>query len=168
MRGPIAAEAEKAVLPQPSRKQSVVGGAVIAIHRPMRPGLPCTIGSAGWSSASHCSRAFTCFARAWTCALYRPNDPPGARSVMGTRMSGTPTTRAAWTSTTSPARRYPPTRQADRPAMADNPRMRRFRPRWLAALLGGIVLPFDPVLGMVMLMVGLWRPKRNPPPKVLP
>ena len=33
--------------------------------------------------------------------------------------------------------------------------MRRFRPRWLSALLGGIVLPFDPVLGMVMLMVGL-------------
>jgi hypothetical protein len=52
--------------------------------------------------------------------------------------------------------------------MADNPFMRRFRPRWLAALLGGIVLPFDPVLGMVMLMVGLWRPKRNPPPNVLP
>jgi hypothetical protein len=46
--------------------------------------------------------------------------------------------------------------------------MRRFRPRWLTALLGGIVLPFDPVLGMVMLMVGLWRPKRKPVPKVLP
>jgi len=46
--------------------------------------------------------------------------------------------------------------------------MRRPRPRWLAALLGGIVLPFDPVLGMVMLMVGLWRPRRNPTPKVLP
>jgi hypothetical protein len=46
--------------------------------------------------------------------------------------------------------------------------MQRFRPRWLAALLGGIVLPFDPVLGMVMLMVGLWRPKRNTAPKVLP
>lgn len=59
-------------------------------------------------------------------------------------------------------------KQADRPAMADNPRMRRFRPRWLAALLGGIVLPFDPVLGMVMLMVGFWRPKPKPAPKVLP
>jgi hypothetical protein len=44
--------------------------------------------------------------------------------------------------------------------------MRRFRRRWLSALLGGIVLPFDPVLGMVMLMIGLW-PKRKPAPKVL-
>jgi hypothetical protein len=51
--------------------------------------------------------------------------------------------------------------------MSDNSRMPRFRPRWLTALLGGIVLPFDPVLGMVMLMVGLWRPRRKPTPKVL-
>jgi hypothetical protein len=50
--------------------------------------------------------------------------------------------------------------------MADNPAMRRFRPRWISALLGGIVLPFDPVLGMVMLMVGLW-PKRKTVPRVL-
>jgi hypothetical protein len=50
--------------------------------------------------------------------------------------------------------------------MADNPAMRRFRPRWLSALLGGIVLPFDPVLGIVLLMVGLWRPKRKPFPNV--
>jgi len=42
--------------------------------------------------------------------------------------------------------------------------MRRFRRRWLSALLGGIVLPFDPVLGMVMLVVGLWQPKRKPAP----
>lgn len=39
--------------------------------------------------------------------------------------------------------------------------MRRLRPRWLSALLGGIVLPFDPVLGMVILLVGLWRPKKK-------
>jgi hypothetical protein len=45
--------------------------------------------------------------------------------------------------------------------------MRRLRPRWLSALLGGIVLPFDPVLGLLLLMVGLWRPKRRPEPKVL-
>ena len=52
--------------------------------------------------------------------------------------------------------------------MSDNPRMRRFRPRWLSALLGGIVLPFDPVLGMVMLMVGLWPARRRTSvPKVL-
>jgi hypothetical protein len=51
--------------------------------------------------------------------------------------------------------------------MADNPPMRRNRRRWLGALLGGIVLPFDPVLGMVMLMIGLWQPKRKPAPKVL-
>jgi hypothetical protein len=50
--------------------------------------------------------------------------------------------------------------------MSDNPAMRRFRPRWLAALLGGIVLPFDPVLGMVMLMVGL-LPRRKAVPRVL-
>lgn len=43
--------------------------------------------------------------------------------------------------------------------IADNSAVRRIRPRWLSALLGGIVLPFDPVLGLVMLMVGLWRPK---------
>lgn len=51
--------------------------------------------------------------------------------------------------------------------MPDNPRMRRLKPRWLAALLGGIVLPFDPVLGLVMLMIGLSRPKRRPTPRVL-
>jgi hypothetical protein len=52
--------------------------------------------------------------------------------------------------------------------MSDNPRMRRFRPRWLSALLGGIVLPFDPVLGMVMIMVGLWpRRRQNTVPRVL-
>jgi hypothetical protein len=43
--------------------------------------------------------------------------------------------------------------------MADNPRMRRLKPRWLGALLGGIVLPFDPVLGLVLLAVGLARPR---------
>ncbi len=36
------------------------------------------------------------------------------------------------------------------------------RPRWISALLGGIVLPFDPMLGMVMLVIGLWQPKRKP------
>ena len=45
--------------------------------------------------------------------------------------------------------------------------MRRLRPRWLSALLGGIVLPFDPVLGLVLLMVGLSRPKAKPVAKVL-
>ena len=36
------------------------------------------------------------------------------------------------------------------------------RRRWISALLGGIVLPFDPLLGMVMLLVSLWQPKRAP------
>ncbi|MEO6797192.1 MAG: hypothetical protein ABI401_00700 [Candidatus Dormibacter sp.] len=41
--------------------------------------------------------------------------------------------------------------------------MRRgMRPRWISALLGGIVLPFDPLLGMVMLVIALWQPKRRP------
>ena len=57
--------------------------------------------------------------------------------------------------------------RAQAPGMPDNPRMRRLKPRWLAALLGGIVLPFDPVLGLVMLMIGLSRPKRRPTPRVL-
>ncbi len=47
------------------------------------------------------------------------------------------------------------------------PAMRRLRPRWLGALLGGIILPFDPVLGLVLLAVGLWRPKGRPPDNVL-
>jgi hypothetical protein len=52
--------------------------------------------------------------------------------------------------------------------MADNPRMRRIKPRWLGALLGGIVLPFDPVLGMVMLVIGLAaRPRPKSMPKVV-
>jgi hypothetical protein len=51
--------------------------------------------------------------------------------------------------------------------MADNPAMRQVRPRWLSALLGGIILPFDPVLGLVLLVVGLWRPKAKPVPRVL-
>lgn len=51
--------------------------------------------------------------------------------------------------------------------MADNPGMRRLRPRWLAALLGGIVLPFDPVLGLIVLMISLSRPKRPAAPRVV-
>jgi hypothetical protein len=52
--------------------------------------------------------------------------------------------------------------------MADNrPMRRRVRPRWISALLGGIVLPFDPMLGMVMLVIGLWQPKRKPQPEPL-
>ena len=51
--------------------------------------------------------------------------------------------------------------------MADNPGMRRLKPRWLAALLGGIVLPVDPVHGLIMLMIGLSRPNRNTTPRVL-
>jgi hypothetical protein len=51
--------------------------------------------------------------------------------------------------------------------MADNPAMRGLRPRWLSALLGGIILPFDPVLGLVLLVVGLWRPKAKPAAKGL-
>ena len=43
--------------------------------------------------------------------------------------------------------------------------MRRLRPRWLSALLGGIILPFDPVLGLVLLAVGLWRVKGKPAPR---
>ncbi|HSO93816.1 MAG TPA: hypothetical protein VLS53_05020 [Candidatus Dormibacteraeota bacterium] len=35
------------------------------------------------------------------------------------------------------------------------------RRRWISALLGGIVLPFDPMLGMVMLLIGLWQPRRK-------
>jgi hypothetical protein len=52
--------------------------------------------------------------------------------------------------------------------MPDNLTMpRRVRPRWISALLGGIVLPFDPMLGMVMLIIALWQPKRNTGSKVL-
>ena len=58
--------------------------------------------------------------------------------------------------------------RAEALAIADNRGVRRVQPRWLAALLGGIVLPFDPVLGLIMLMIGLSRPKRRPtPPRVL-
>jgi hypothetical protein len=50
--------------------------------------------------------------------------------------------------------------------MSDNaPVRRRSRARWFGALLGGIVLPFDPVLGMVMILVGLWRPKQKAVPE---
>ena len=38
---------------------------------------------------------------------------------------------------------------------------RPIRRRWISALLGGIVLPFDPMLGMVMLLIGLWQPRRK-------
>lgn len=41
--------------------------------------------------------------------------------------------------------------------LRDNPFMPRKR-RWLGAVLGGLILPFDPLLGMVLLLVGLWRP----------
>jgi len=67
----------------------------------------------------------------------------------------------------NPLTRWCPARPSHLPKMSDNPAVRHFRPRWLSALLGGIVLPFDPVLGMVMLIVGLWRPKRKPTPTVL-
>jgi hypothetical protein len=46
--------------------------------------------------------------------------------------------------------------------MPDNRGMPRpIRRRWVSALLGGIVLPFDPMLGMVMLLIGLWQPRRK-------
>jgi hypothetical protein len=80
-----------------------------------------------------------------------------------TRIPTTPTPSMSKTNQPTPWHRP---RQAHRPAMPDNPPMRRFRPRWLSALLGGIVLPFDPVLGMVILMVGL-LPKRRTAPRVL-
>ncbi len=35
--------------------------------------------------------------------------------------------------------------------------------RWVGALLGGLMLPFDPLLGIVLLMVGLWRPRAGRP-----
>lgn len=38
---------------------------------------------------------------------------------------------------------------------------RRPRPRWLAALLSGLVLPLDPVLGLALLSVSLFRPRRK-------
>lgn len=53
--------------------------------------------------------------------------------------------------------------------MSDNAAVRRRgRARWFSALLGGIVLPFDPVLGMVMLLVGLWRPREKQFPEGMP
>jgi hypothetical protein len=51
--------------------------------------------------------------------------------------------------------------------MPDNRAMSSQRPRWLSALLGGILLPIDPVLGLIILMIGLSRPKRKPRPRVL-
>ena len=59
------------------------------------------------------------------------------------------------------------TTRARRAPMPDNRGMPGPKPRWLSALLGGIVLPFDPILGLVILMVSLWRPKRRPMPRVL-
>jgi hypothetical protein len=63
--------------------------------------------------------------------------------------------------------RWSGTTRARRAPMPDNRGMPRPKPRWLSALLGGIILPFDPVLGLVILMVSLWRPKRRPMPRVL-
>jgi hypothetical protein len=158
--------AVKAASPQLSRKRSVVGGAATVIPRPTKPGSLSITGSAGSSSACPSWRAFTCFGRASTCARSRRSAQPGARRVrqgLTTRIPMTPTPSMSKTNRLTPWRRA---RQAHRPAMSDNPAMRRFRPRWLSALLGGIVLPFDPVLGMVMLMVGLW-PKRKAAPRVV-
>ena len=36
------------------------------------------------------------------------------------------------------------------------------KPRWISALLGGLVLPFDPLLGMVLLVVGLYGRSSRP------
>src|ERR1700736_2880761 len=160
--------AVKAASPQLSRKRSVAGGAGTVIPRPTKPGSPSTTGSAGWSSACPSWRAFTCFGRASTCARSRRSARPGARRVrpvVTTRIPMTPTPSMSKTNRLTPWRRGRP---AHRPAMSDNPAMRRFRPRWLSALLGGIVLPFDPVLGMVMIMVGLWpRSRQKTVPRVL-
>lgn len=75
---------------------------------------------------------------------------------------------AASTSRMSRPMRSPAANRAAGARMADNPRMRRIKPRWLGALLGGVVLPFDPVLGMVMLVIGLAaRPRSKPMAKIL-
>ena len=97
----------------------------------------------------------------------RPSDRHGV--IRTTPVLTTPivTMRMASMSKTSRPTPWVRNRRARLVAMADNPAMRRFRPRWLSALLGGIILPLDPVLGLVLLMVGLWRPKAKSVPKVL-
>ena len=157
-----------AALPQPSRRRWADGGAATVIRRPRRPGSRFTTGSGGWWSGCRSWKVFTCFARASTSAPFRRSGRCAGRRARRAptrdiRMMTTPST-----STTNQLMRSPRPSRARRPAMSDNPRMRRFRPRWLSALLGGIVLPFDPVLGMVMIMVGLWpRRRQNTVPRVL-
>ena len=155
----------KVDLPQPSRRRSVAGGGGIVILRRRRPGSRSTIASDGWSSVSRTWRAFICFARAWTCDPWPPSGRRGVRKA--NRKQPTAGTMRASTSKTSPPMRSSATTRALAPGMPDNPGMRRLKPRWLAALLGGIVLPFDPVLGLVIVIIGMSRPKRRPRPRVL-
>ncbi len=51
---------------------------------------------------------------------------------------------------------------AFRPVVVRAPRPRR---RWLLPLAGGLILPLDPMLGVAMLVAGLWAVRRRPPPK---
>ena len=165
IRAPIVGET--VALPPPSRRRSAAGDAVIATPRRTKPGSRFTIGSAGWSNGCLFSRAFTCFARVSMSDRCRPSGRrAGVRGSPRRTASTSMTTRASTWRTNRPTQ-WHLARPSYLPKMSDNSAMRRFRPRWISALLGGIVLPFDPVLGMVMLIVGLWRPKRKPTPTVI-
>jgi hypothetical protein len=36
------------------------------------------------------------------------------------------------------------------------------RRRWLVPLAGGLIIPFDPMLGVALVVVGLWSARRRP------
>jgi hypothetical protein len=49
-----------------------------------------------------------------------------------------------------------------RPVIAHNSQVpRRRRPRWVAALLSGVLLPLDPLLGLALLGVSLFPGRRR-------
>jgi hypothetical protein len=48
------------------------------------------------------------------------------------------------------------------PAIAHNSQVpRRRRPRWVAALISGLLLPLDPLLGLALLSISLFPGRRR-------
>ena len=86
---------ETVVLPQPSRRRSVAGGAVIVTLRRTKPGSRFITGSAGWWNGYRFSRVFTCFARVSTFGRFRPSGRRGGvRGSRRRKASTSKTTRA--------------------------------------------------------------------------
>lgn len=137
-----------------SKKPSVVGGDGIAIRREVRPGLRYTTAPGGWSNVSRIWKAFTCSGKALTCGHWLANGRVGKGKPKGG------SSRQTWRLPRARAIQRPILSHRRPPLVADNRNVGQQRPRrWLWGVLGGLLFPLDPLLGLVLVVAGLWQPR---------